>query len=107
MTDARIVLTTTGSVEEARKLARLLVERRLVACVSIVPRIESVYRWKGQIEQGEECLLVMKTTAASFPKLSDAIRENHSYELPECVALNVEAGTESYLRWLTDSVSRQ
>ena len=104
MTDKRIVLTTAGSQEEARKIARGLVERRLAACVNIVGPMESVYRWQGAVETAQEFLLVIKTTAAAFERVRDAIRELHSYELPECVMLNVEDGSEDYLKWLSGSV---
>jgi len=100
MTDIRIVLTTAGSQEEARKIANALVERRLAACVNIVPRIESVYRWKEQIETAEEWLLLIKTHAAAFERVRDAIKELHSYELPECVVLEIAEGDKAYLKWL-------
>ena len=105
MTDKRIVLSTAGSAEEAHKIAQGLVERRLAACVNVVGPIQSVYRWKGAVESASEHLLVIKTTAAAFPHVRDAIRELHSYELPECVMLNIEDGSEDYLRWITDSVA--
>lgn len=103
MTDKRIVLSTAGSEEEARRIAQALVERRLAACVNIVGPIQSVYRWKGAVESAAEHLLIIKTTAASFPRVRDAIRELHSYELPECVMLSIEAGSEEYLKWIGES----
>ena len=107
MTDKRIILTTAGSEAEAHKIAQALVERRLAACVNIVGPIESVYRWKGAVESAPEHLLVIKTTAAAFPRVRDAIRELHSYELPECVMLQIENGSEEYLRWIAESVDRE
>ena len=104
MTDKRIVLTTAGSEEEARKIARHLVEKRLAACVNIIPQIESIYRWQGKVESAREWLLLVKTTQESFPAVRDAIRELHSYELPECVVLNIDDGSSDYLQWLADSV---
>ena len=104
MTDKRIVLSTAGSEEEARRIAQALVERRLAACVNIVGPIQSVYRWKGAVESAPEHLLIIKTTAAAFPRVRDAIRELHSYELPECVMLSIEAGSEEYLKWIAASV---
>jgi len=104
MTDKRIVLTTASSEEEAAKIAHQLVERRLAACVNIVPRVESIYRWQGKVESAEEWLLIVKTTAERFPAVRDAIRELHSYELPECIALTVDDGSLPYLNWLGDSV---
>jgi periplasmic divalent cation tolerance protein len=104
MTDKRVVLTTASSIDEARKIARALVERRLAACVNMVPRISSIYRWEGKVEEAQECLLIIKTTAAAFPKLRDTIRETHSYEVPECIALPVEDGSLPYLNWIAESV---
>ena len=104
MSEARIVLTTAGSPEEARKIAQALVERRLAACVNIVPQIESVYRWQGKVESATEWLLIIKTQAAAFERVRDAIRELHSYELPECVMLEITAGSEQYLNWIAANV---
>jgi periplasmic divalent cation tolerance protein len=104
MTDKRIVLTTTGSEEEARKIARHLIENRLAACVNIIPQIESIYRWQGKVESSREWLLLAKTTQERFPAVRDAIRKLHSYDLPECVAINIEDGSSDYLQWLGDSV---
>lgn len=104
MTDKRIVLTTAGSEAEACKIAQALVERRLAACVNIVGPVHSVYRWKGAVESAPEHLLIIKTTAAVFPRVRDAIRELHSYELPECVMLPVEGGSEEYLKWIEQSI---
>ncbi len=104
MTDKRIVLSTAGSQEEARKIAHGLVEQRLAACVNILGPMESVYRWQGKVETAPEFLLVIKTTASAFARVRDAIQELHSYEVPECVMLNIEDGNETYLRWLGESV---
>ena len=104
MTDKKIILTTTGSREEAQKIARSLVERKLAACVNIVGPIESVYRWKGEVETSEEFLLIVKTTAAAYHRVRDLIRLLHSYELPECVQLSIEDGLPRYLEWIGESV---
>jgi periplasmic divalent cation tolerance protein len=85
MTNQRIALTTAGSEEEARKIAQALVERRLAACVNIVPQITSVYRWQDKVEEAREWLLIVKTTVAAFDQVRRAIAELHSYELPECI----------------------
>jgi periplasmic divalent cation tolerance protein len=103
MTDARIILTTAGSQEEAAKIAHALVERRLAACVNIVPRIESVYRWQGKVETAQEWLLLIKTQAELFERVRDAVKELHSYDLPECVMLEVAAGTKEYLDWIAEN----
>jgi periplasmic divalent cation tolerance protein len=104
MTDKRIVLTTASSQEEAHRIANALVERRLAACVNIVTKIDSIYRWKDKIEESEEFLLLIKTTAGAFSRVRDAIKELHSYELPECVALPIEDGSEEYFKWIAESV---
>jgi len=78
----------------------------LAACVNIVGPIQSVYRWKGAVESAPEHLLIIKTTAAAFPRVRDAIRELHSYELSECVMLSIEAGSEEYMKWIGESVDR-
>jgi periplasmic divalent cation tolerance protein len=104
MTDKRVVLTTCGSIEEARKIARELVERKLAACANIIPRIESIYRWKDKIETSTEYLLVIKTTANAFTSLRDALGELHSYEVPECVAIPVTDGSAAYLKWMEESM---
>ena len=104
MTDKRVVMTTAGSVDEARRIAEALVDRQLAACVNIVSKVVSIYRWKGKKEEAEEWLLLIKTTAAAFERVRDAILELHSYELPECMCLAVEDGSPEYLQWLEDSV---
>jgi len=104
MTDKQIVLSTAGSEDEARMIARHLVENRLAACVNIVPQIESIYRWKGKLESSQEWLLLINTTADRFPAVRDAVRELHSYDLPECIAISVEDGTSDYLEWIGQSV---
>ncbi len=104
MTDKRIVLSTAGTEDEARKIAQHLVEHRLAACVNIVPQIESVYRWQGKVETSREWLLLIKTNAERFPAVRDAIRAKHSYDLPECIAINIEDGSAEYLQWMESSV---
>lgn len=104
MTNKRIVLSTAGSEDEARKIAHHLVEQRLAACVNIIPGIESVYRWEGKIESNREYLLLIKTSSTMFPEVRDAILELHSYELPECVEIAVEGGSPEYLQWVEESL---
>ena len=103
MTDKLLVLSAAGSENEAHKIAETLVERRLAACVNILPRIQSVYRWQGKVEKAEEYLLLIKTVKSRKEQVQSAIRELHSYELPECAALEVESGDEEYLAWLDES----
>ena len=104
MTDKRIVLTTAGSEEEARKIAHHLVENRLAACVNVLPQIESIYRWQGKVDSSREWLLLIKTTAARSSQVCQTISELHSYEVPECIVLAIESGHSPYLRWLEESV---
>jgi len=104
MTNKRLVLTTTESMSQARRIADALIEHKLAACVNIVPHVQSIYRWKGKAEEAEEWLLWIKTTSEAFERVRDLIRELHSYELPECLCLAVEDGSPDYLRWIEDSV---
>ena len=104
MTDKRIVLSTAGSEDEARKIARHLVDERLAACVNIIPRIESIYRWQDKVESSTEWLLLIKTTGEKSPGVRDAIRALHSYELPECITISIEDGSAAYLGWIDQSV---
>ena len=106
MTNKRLVLSTAASLEEAKKIAHALVDRRLAACVNLVPRILSIYRWEVKVEEAEEYLLLIKTTAEVFPSLREAIQQLHSYEVPECIALAIDEGSEKYLNWITDSVKK-
>jgi periplasmic divalent cation tolerance protein len=104
MTDKKLVLSTCGSIDEARKLSRALVEKRLAACVNIVPQIESVYYWKGKVETSTEYLLLIKTTAGAFDELRDVLTELHSYNVPECIEIAIEDGSAAYLAWIGESV---
>jgi len=104
MTDKIIVLTTAASKDEARKLARALVERLLAACVNIIPQAGSIYRWEGEIEESEEWLLIIKSTSAAFERVRDTIAELHSYEVPECISISIEDGSMKYLNWIVESV---
>jgi periplasmic divalent cation tolerance protein len=104
MTDKKLVLSTCGSVDEARKLARALVEKQLAACVNIIPQIESLYYWKGKVETSTEYLLVIKTTAGAFDELRDVLTELHSYDVPECLEIAIEDGSAAYLAWIGESV---
>ena len=100
MGEHAVVISTAGSEDEARRIASALVERRLAACVNVVPGIHSVYRWKNAIEQAEEWMLVVKTRRDRFDDVRAAIRELNSYELPEAVMLELSAGDPRYLAWI-------
>ena len=100
MTDKIVVLNTCEKWDEAERLARLLVERQLAACVSIVPGVRSFYRWQGELQASGECLLLIKSSRPLFEQLKAAIEEAHSYDVPEILALPVVDGAEPYLSWL-------
>ena len=97
-------MTTCSSLEEARHIASGLIERRLAACVNIVPQVESIYRWKGEVETSTEVMLVIKTTAEAFDRLRAALTQLHSYEVPECVEIPITDGSAAYLEWIGASV---
>src|ERR1700736_700127 len=98
--DARIVLTTTTNPEEARRLGRILVEERLVACATLIPAVESIYRWQGAIETSSETMILLKTTSDQLTALEARLLALHSYETPEFLVLPVEAGSLNYLNWM-------
>jgi periplasmic divalent cation tolerance protein len=100
-----VVLTTCGNAADAGALARALVERRLAACVNAVSHVASTYRWKGEVLEDQETLLIIKTTAARLAALEQAIRELSKYEVPEVIALPVRAGGADYLAWVAESVA--
>jgi periplasmic divalent cation tolerance protein len=100
MTDKILVSTTCASAEEAQRLARMLVEERLAACVQIVPHVRSVYRWRGAVEESDEWLLLIKSRRDLFENMQRRLRAAHSYELPEIVALAVVDGEPDYLSWV-------
>lgn len=104
MSDKLIVLSTASSSEEARKIASALVERKHAACVNIVPSVESIYWWEGKVNNAQELLLIIKTTSGAFDRVQATIKELHSYEVPECIAIEIKQGSESYLSWIGESV---
>ena len=104
LSEALVVLTTVEKQEDGERLARLIVERELAACVQVLLPMTSVYRWQGAVEQASEVLLLIKTTSSAYPQLEAAIKQHHSYRTPEIIALPVAAGSADYLSWLTASV---
>jgi periplasmic divalent cation tolerance protein len=106
MADHVQVLTTAGSEEEAARIALALVDRRLAACVQVLGPIVSRYRWQGVVEEAEEWQCLAKTEAARYAEVEAAIRDLHTYEEPEIVATPIVAGSEGYLRWISDEVRR-
>jgi periplasmic divalent cation tolerance protein len=101
--EAIVVFITTANREEAARLADMLVGSRLAGCVQILPEIESVYRWKGQIQRDAEILLLAKSTLDKFDELDRQIRAIHSYETPEILAVPAAAISEPYRKWLEES----
>ena len=107
MEQVLIVITNLADVAGARQLGRALVERRLAACVNILPAVESVYRWRDAVEEASEVTLLIKTTAARYAELEEAIRALHPYELPELIALPVSAGLPAYLQWIAQETRKE
>lgn len=101
---AIMVMLTAGSREEAARLAEMLVGARLAACVQILPEMESVYHWKGEVRRDPEFLLLAKTAEARFTLLEREVRALHSYETPEIIALPITAASAPYLEWLTGTL---
>ncbi len=99
--DYSVILTTAGSAEEAESLAKELVERKLVACAQLLP-ISSIYTWEGKIEKDSEVLLLLKVRADLYEEIESYILENHSYDTPEVLQLDVKRGSEGYLSWISE-----
>jgi periplasmic divalent cation tolerance protein len=102
--EAVMVLVAAANGEEARRLAEMLVGAHLAACVQVLPEMESIYRWQGNIERASEVLLIAKTVRAKFAQLESEVRSLHSYETPEIVALPIVEGSPAYLEWLAQNL---
>jgi len=100
MTDKIVVFSTCSTPEEAAKIARKLIDERLAACVNVAPRVRSFYRWKGAIEEADECMLVIKSSRDLFERLRLELEKAHTYEVPEVVAVPVVDGAPNYLNWV-------
>lgn len=105
MSKELVLLVTINSRDTALQLASALVEKRLAACVNIIPSIESVYRWEGRVCKDNELLLMIKTDQNHYPELERSIKNLHTYTNPEIIALPIELGSTEYLKWLKDSLS--
>jgi len=103
---AALVLITCGNEEQGASIARTLVEERLAACVNLVGQIRSIYRWQEKIEDDRETLLLVKTAKALLPRLERRVRELHTYEVPEIMALSFDRGSQPYLDWLIGAVTQ-
>jgi periplasmic divalent cation tolerance protein len=104
-TDSPVLGLVTAPTNDGARIARTLVDRGLAACVNVVPAVESVYRWQGEVEQATESLLVVKTTAANVSEIDAALREVHPYDVYELVVLDIGGGSPAYLEWIADSVA--
>ena len=101
-----LVLTNCPDEESANAIALVLVEARLAACVNILPRVQSIYRWQGAVESATEIPLFIKSTATNYPALEAAIRDRHPYQVPEIIALPVERGLPAYLDWIATETTQ-
>ena len=99
-----IFLVTVPNIEEGKKIANILVESKLAACVNIIQNVISIYRWKGNIERENEMLLIIKTTENKCDLIIQKVKEIHSYSNPECVAFKIEKGSKIYLDWINEVV---
>ena len=102
-----VILSTSSSMEEATKIAEKLVSDHLVACVNIVPSVQSIYWWNNAVQRDQEILMIIKTEASKFEPVQEAILSLHSYEVPEIIALPLEHGSNQYLQWIEDSLKIQ
>src|SRR6185436_11118687 len=107
MTDKIVVLSTCATEAEAEKVARALIDARLAACVNVIPRMRSYYRWKGEVETSEECLLVIKTARPLFGQLRAVLEKGHTYEVPEAIAVPIVDGAENYMNWLQANLRQE
>jgi periplasmic divalent cation tolerance protein len=107
MSDVLLVLCTFPDYEQARQIGTVLVERQLIACVNLVPAVESIYRWQGKVESATEVLAIFKTTRTGFTTFSKALTELHPYEVPEIIGFSPEQISKSYRTWVFNNVGRQ
>jgi periplasmic divalent cation tolerance protein len=106
MSEFRILMITASSVEEGNRIARALVEERLAACVNIVPKITSVYRWDGEVQSGEESLMIVKTATNVLDRVRDRVHELHSYDVPEFITIEPGEIAPAYEAFLTQSITK-
>ncbi|MCJ7784629.1 MAG: divalent-cation tolerance protein CutA [Desulfobacterales bacterium] len=102
--DALLMISTTGSEKEARKIARSLVEERLAACANVIPGVRSFFYWVGRLCQEKEALILVKTVNNKARKIMDKIKKIHSYEVPEIIFFRVDMGEKNYLKWVKKMV---
>ena len=105
MIDIQLVLTMLPTADAAVSLARTLVEEKLAACCNLIPAVRSIYRWEGKLQDENEVLVLLKTRSEHFERLKARILELHPYEVPEVLALPVEAGYAGYLEWMSKAMA--
>lgn len=105
MTEIQFVYITTGDMNEARVIGKALVEKKLAACVNFFDGMNSIYQWEGELQEGQETVLIAKTTEENIPALKKAVTTLHSYECPCIVCLPVIEGNQPFLKWIKDQVS--
>ena len=105
MTDALIVFTTFANEDDAARVGRVLVEERLAACANVLPGARSIYRWKGEVADEREVVVLLKTRKQDWPALMSRLHELHPYETPECIAVRVAAGAPRYMAWLDEMLA--
>lgn len=99
-----VILITTGTGEEAEKIANILVSQKKAACVNIIPRVNSLFWWQSKLDSAQESLLVVKSKASLLDEIIKLVKENHSYDIPEVIALPIIAGNSDYLDWINGEV---
>ncbi len=104
---SQLVLTTCPDITVSRAIARVIVEENLAACVNILPKAESIYRWQGEIESAHEYILIIKGQISAFEPLQQRICDLHPYELPEIIAVPISGGSKTYLQWLSNPDTSQ
>lgn len=104
---ARLVLSTFPDLESARQIGTLLVDAQLVACINLIPCVESIYRWEGKLNSEAEVLGIMKTSNPMLPELERRLTKEHPYEVPEFLVLGPESGSKTYLDWISQSVKNE
>ena len=102
LVDEIVVLVTASSHEEAASLGRIVVEKKLAACVNVIPNVSSIFQWDGKVTQEQECLMILKSRMGIFDNLEATVKANHSYEVPEIIALPVVKGSPEYLEWIQE-----
>ena len=105
MTDKVVVLMTCKSAKEGQRMARLLLEKHLIACANLIPQVQSIYHWKGKVAEEKECWMLLKSTRELMPALRLEVEKEHSYSVPELIALPIIDGSPNYLNWLGEELA--